>query len=75
MIVFLKGRQQNLVIVVSVKLPELTGSAESLVAFVKIKMQGSWFGMNFSTARASAFPHESEQWDEREQYKYWFLPS
>lgn len=36
MIVFLKGRQQNLVIVVSMQLEELTGSAESLVSLVKM---------------------------------------
>jgi len=34
MIVFLKGRQQNLVIVVPMKVEEL--SAESMVSFVKI---------------------------------------
>lgn len=37
MIVFLKERQQNLAIVVSMKVEELTDSAESVVSFVKIE--------------------------------------
>lgn len=36
MIVFVKLRQQNLVIVVFIKLEELTGNVESVVSFVKV---------------------------------------